>query len=141
MSSEGNGAGRAADYSGGNPVTTRIFAVLAWLSSLGLFVWLVLDHGLSWWQKALCVVLTVPVIVVAWTLWGTAGAELADFARLRAAGRPAVAEIDGRFGCAPEPTMRVGALLKAVVDPSDNLFTLRPVRSALWRTSTGPQPA
>jgi hypothetical protein len=155
MTTDGNMTGRAAVFTGGSFVSARCVAALAWLGALGTLIGLVVMDAV-WWEKALYGFLGIPVLmVVGASLWSDAGEERADFARLRRSGRPAVAEVvgmetttdgesewavltlritgpdvppfEGRFRCEPEPVMRVGARLKAVVDTSDNLFTLRPV--------------
>ncbi len=124
------------------------------MGALGSLAWLIVADA-AWWEKALFGICVPLLMALGASLWSDAGEQRTDFARLRQCGRPAVAEIidmevttdgetewaeltlrisgpdvppfEGYFRCEPEPIMTVGARLKAVVDISDNLFTLRPV--------------
>ncbi|NUS72629.1 MAG: hypothetical protein HOQ05_04395 [Corynebacteriales bacterium] len=145
--------GRAAVFTGSSPTSARWVAALILLSAAGLFIGIIATDT-HWWVKVVVGFLVTPLLVVlAFSLWGDAKEQQTDFARLRHAGRPAVAHIvemtvdtdgetewaeltleisgpdvppfQGYFRCPPEPVMKVGARLKAVVDPTDNLFTLR----------------
>lgn len=130
----------------------RVIAVGCWLSAPVLPALAVFD-GLHWaWSF-----FSPLMILSGLAIWSEAVKTKKDTARLRRSGRPAVAEIitaeqvdpgDGSadvsvltvritgpdvppfeapYSCDYDERFRAGAHFKAVVDPSDNLFTLRPL--------------
>lgn len=108
-----------------------------------------------WVSVPVGIIAVVVLVVVGLAIWFSADVAVAETERLRRAGRPATAQIlalrmedpqDGNadyavltlrisgdgvpefeadYRCDIQPEMQVGARLKAVVDPADNLFTLR----------------
>ncbi|RMI28566.1 hypothetical protein [Nocardia stercoris] len=155
MTADEGMTGRAATFTGGGVVAARCAAIGVGVSAAGVLAGLMVS-GIAWWERGLVGILCVPLLAAAsLSLWSDAGEQQADFARLRASGLPAVAEVvamtvtndgesdwatmtlrisgpdvpmfEGCVRCHPEPMMRLGARLDAVVDPADNLFTLRPV--------------
>jgi hypothetical protein len=133
----------------------RSCAVLLWLSS-ALPLVMAFAEGMPWWAAVLVeVLLLVTIVPLGFVLWSDAAEHREHTARLRRAGRPAVAEITdaehvdlgddtgtvvvlrlrisgddvppfvATYRGRPDPEYRVGGLLYATVDPADNLFTLR----------------
>ena len=165
---EGGNPGQAeTDGAGGSPRQAeihgaggrwwlRVSAVLSWLCALiPLAVWHLEDLDWPWWALVGVVVAMVVVAALGGELWATANRAEADTARLRHAGRPAIAEVvgvevvhqeegpdssvlslrisgddvppfDATYRGRRRPDHRVGARFDAVVDPTDNLFALKP---------------
>ncbi len=153
----GGGARQASVDSGVGRVITRAGAVACWLCALVVpAVWYSGDFDWSWWAVLAGIGGLLVTALVGASMWSEANRAEADTTRLRQAGRPAVAEIvgmdvvypddgpetsvlrlrisgddipafDATYRCEHEPGHRVGAHFTAVVDPSDNLFTLDPV--------------
>ncbi|MFE9657297.1 hypothetical protein [Micromonospora sp. NPDC006431] len=139
------------------PLGSRISGVVCLASAVALAVSFVTGQvDWPWWIAVPVGVLSVLILlVVGLALWFGADAGRDETQRLRAAGRPASAEVlakeledphDGSadyavltlrisgegvppfeavYRCDDEPVLQVGARLKAIVDPADNLFTLR----------------
>ncbi|MEV0775106.1 hypothetical protein [Streptomyces sp. NPDC050428] len=150
---KGTGTARQANIGGAVlQVVGRVIALGCWvgapvLPALAVFG----DLHWAWSFFSLLMVLSGSVI------WSDVAEAKADTARLRQSGRPAVAKIiaakrvdpedgsadisvltlrisgtdvpsfEATYRCDHEERFRVGASFKAVVDPSDNLFTLVPL--------------
>ncbi|MFD5895162.1 hypothetical protein [Streptomyces sp. NPDC060366] len=150
---EGAESARQANIGGAVPqVVGGVIAVVCWASAPVLPALAVFgDLHWAWSFFSLLMVLSGSVI------WSDTAEAKADTARLRQSGRPAVAEIiaaervdpgdgsadisvltlrisgadvpafEAAYRCDHEDRFRVGASFEAVVDPSDNLFTLIPL--------------
>ncbi|XVS66148.1 hypothetical protein ACQPYE_08855 [Actinosynnema sp. CA-299493] len=158
MTTDGGGSSRQAEVDGaGGRLWLRVSAVLCWLCGLiPLVVWHAEDLDWSWWALLGAVVGLLVVAALGGVMWGRANQARADTARLRQAGRPAIAEVvgvevvhqeegpdtsvlslrvggddvppfDATYRVRHRPDHRVGARFEAVVDPTDNLFALKPV--------------
>lgn len=130
----------------------RVIAVICWASAPLPPILAVFD-GLHWaWSF-----FSLLMILSGLAIWSEAVRTKKDTARLRESGRPAVAQIitaeridpgdgsadvsvltvritgpdvpafEGTYSCDYDERFRPGSHFKAVVDPSDNLFTLRPL--------------
>lgn len=150
---EGAGTSRQATIGGALVhVGGRVLAVSCWLATPVLPALAVFD-GLHWaWSF-----FSLLMILSGLAIWSEAVKTKEDTARLRKSGRPAVAQIinakrvdpgdgspdlsiltvrisgtdvppfEATYHCDHDERFRAGASFKAVVDPSDNLFTLRPL--------------
>lgn len=151
---EGGNARQAETDRAGGRLWLRVSAVFCWLCALiPLAVWYLEDFGWSWWALVAAVVMMPVVTAIGAEMWATANRAAADTARLRQAGRPAIAEVVGAevvhqeegpdtsvlslrvsgvdvppfeatYRSRHRPDHRVGARFEAVVDPTDNLFAL-----------------
>lgn len=150
---EGPGTARQANIGGAVVhVGGRVLAVSCWLSAPVLPA-LAVFGDLHWaWS-----LFSLLMVCCGLAIWSEAVKTKKDTARLRRSGRPAVAEIitakqvdpgdgsadisvltlrirgagvpsfEAAYRCDYDERFRAGASFKAVVDPSDNLFTLRPL--------------
>ncbi|MEV8408950.1 hypothetical protein AB0R12_25115 [Streptomyces niveus] len=130
----------------------RAIAVVCWASTPILPALAVFD-GLHWAWSLFSPLMALSGLVI----WSDAVRTKQDTARLRKSGLPAVAKIitaervdpgdgsadvsvltlrisgtgvppfDATYSCDHDERFRAGTSFKAVVDPSDNLFTLRPL--------------
>jgi hypothetical protein len=159
MAGDDSTARQARTYGPGWRVLIRGIAVLFAASPLALpAVAIFGELDLAWWAVALIELGAVIMAFLGLWAWFEANRAKADLARLRHAGRPAVAEIlkvevtDPGDGTAPvatlslrisgtdvppfeaeycttaHPRFAAGTHLDAIVDPADNLFTLDPVK-------------
>lgn len=150
---EGAGTPRQATIGGAVVhVGGRVIAVTCWLLAPVLPALAVFD-GLHWAWSFFSLLMVLSGLVI----WSDAIKTKEDTARLRKSGRPAVAKIidakrvdpgdgsadtsvltlrisgadvpsfEATYQCDHDERFRAGASFKAVVDPSDNLFTLRPL--------------
>ncbi|MCC8244677.1 hypothetical protein [Saccharothrix luteola] len=157
MITGGGGNARQAETDGaGGRLWLRVSAVLCWLCALiPLAVWYLEDLDWPWWALVGVVIAMVVLAALGGDMWATANRAEADTARLRQAGRPAIAEVvglevvhqeegpdtsvlslriggddvppfDATYRGRHRPDHRVGARFDAVVDPTDNLFALEP---------------
>jgi hypothetical protein len=152
---DGNARQAETDRAGGR-LWLRVSAVVCWLCALiPLAVWYLDDLGWSWWVLVAVVVMMPVLAAIGAEMWATANRAEADTARLRQAGRSAIAEVvavevvhqeegpdtsvlslrisgdavppfDATYRGRHRPDHRVGARFDAVVDPTDNLFALDP---------------
>ncbi|MGW8850787.1 hypothetical protein ACWGNE_23800 [Streptomyces xiamenensis] len=113
--------------------------------------------GLGWWHAVITIGVSLLLLLLGLTIWSSAAEQKLDTERLLRSGRPAVAEVLGvevnedsegvpniavlelrisgtdvpefvaSYRTDHAPHFRTGARFHAVVDPSDNLFTLRPL--------------
>ncbi|WP_433263580.1 hypothetical protein ACQPZF_32610 [Actinosynnema sp. CS-041913] len=152
---EGASARQASVDGVGGRTVNRLVAILCWLSVPLVPVALFLDgEDWAWWEVPATIGSLLILGPIGFVMWSGANRARADIARLRQSGRPAVAEVVGleldedpegptmavlslrisgddvppfsaTYRCRPEPGFKVGARIKAVVDPFDNLFTLK----------------
>ncbi|MEU4448667.1 hypothetical protein AB0K14_39865 [Actinosynnema sp. NPDC050801] len=158
MIADGDRTARQAEVDGaGGRLWLRVAAVFCWLCALiPLAVWYLEDLDWAWWALVAMAIAMLIVTALGVDMWTTANQAEADTARLRQAGRPAIAEVvgvevvdheegpttsvlslrisgddvrpfDATYRGRHRPEHRVGARFDAVVDPTDNLFSLKPV--------------
>lgn len=109
----------------------------------------------EWWLLLIEILVVLILVPLGFAIWDDAGQEKVDTKRLRESGRQAVAEVvavelidnhdddvetavlslrisgdgvplfEATYRCPKERRFQVGARFIAIVDPSDNLFTLK----------------